>query len=82
MFILFIGVYLFVGKVKAVEVDNDNGFIYFLQHNRIERRTFNDSHIQTTHKPTEGKLKLVLLVSGPTPNKALFKELVAPPWGL
>ena len=22
------------------------------------------------------------LVSGPTPNKALFKELVAPPWGL
>ena len=23
-----------------------------------------------------------LIVSGPTPNKALFKELVAPPWGL
>ena len=22
------------------------------------------------------------LVSGPTPNKALFKELVAPPWGI
>ena len=22
------------------------------------------------------------IVSGPTPNKALFKELVAPPWGL
>ena len=25
---------------------------------------------------------VLLLVSGPTPNKALFKELVAPPWGL
>ena len=22
------------------------------------------------------------VVSGPTPNKALFKELVAPPWGI
>ena len=25
---------------------------------------------------------LLLLVSGPTPNKALFKELVAPLWGI
>ena len=24
----------------------------------------------------------VRIVSGPTPNKALFKELVAPPWGI
>ena len=23
-----------------------------------------------------------LIVSGPTPNKALFKELIAPPWGI
>ena len=24
----------------------------------------------------------LIIVSGPTPNKALFKELVTPPWGL
>ena len=31
-----------------------------------------------THVTFEGFLSVV--VSGPTPNKALFKELVAPPW--
>ena len=52
---------MFVGNVKAVEVDNDNGFVYFIQRNRIKRRKINDSYIQTTHMPTGGKLNLVLL---------------------
>ena len=54
---------MFVGKVKAVEVDNVNGFIYLLRNNRIKRRTIKDSYILTTHMPNGGKLKCVISVN-------------------
>ena len=48
---------MFTGDVKAVEVDNDNGFVYLLEDYRIRRRSINVPSIQTIYVHTEGELK-------------------------